>query len=132
MNTIGEENEFGSSTFQNTGMFNREEEKEALNPQSLKVLTGHKEKITRIEFNPNLKQLITTSNDAVVNVWNFRKNARPYVFDAHKGAINALSINPSGNLIASGSSDKTIRIWNNSIEGYNKVLKSHTGPVRDL
>jgi centriolar protein POC1 len=102
------------------------------NPVSLKSFKGHRERITRIEFNPNLKQLITTGNDAVVHVWNYRKGARPYVFDAHKGAINALSVNPSGNLIATGSADKTIRIWNNSMEGYNKALKSHTGPVRDL
>ena len=132
MNTIPEEGDH-RSFYDNTGMFkNQEQEQESMHPQSLKTFKGHRERITRIEFNPNLKQLVTTSNDAVVHVWNYKKNSRPYVFDAHKKAINALSINPSGNLIATGSSDKTIRIWNNSIEGFSKAFKSHTGPVRDL
>ena len=132
MNPISEENEYATSGYNNTGIFNNPGPDEDTNPQCLKTFKGHRERIARIEFNPNLKQLVTTGNDAVVHVWNYRKNSRPYVFKAHKGGINALSINPSGNLIATGSADKTIRIWNNSMEGYNKVLKSHTGPVRDI
>jgi centriolar protein POC1 len=132
MNTIPEEGDNRSFYGNNANFNGREEEQESMHPQSLKTFKGHRERITRIEFNPNLKQLVTTSNDAVVHVWNYKKNSRPYVFDAHKKAINALSINPSGNLIATGSSDKTIRIWNNSVEGFSKSLKSHSGPVRDL
>jgi len=70
-----------------------------------------------MKFNPNLKQLVTCSNDSVVMVWNFKKNLRPFKFAAHSGPVYAIDINPTGNLIASGSSDKTIRLWTNSIEG---------------
>lgn len=61
-----------------------------------------------MKFNPNLKQLVTCSNDSVVMVWNFKKNLRPFKFAAHTGPVYAVDINPTGNLIASGSSDKTI------------------------
>lgn len=134
MNTIQEEMDYRSSDYGNTGYFSRQEmpADEGRHPESLKMFKGHRERITRIEFNPNLKQLVTTANDAVVHVWNYKKNSRPYVFKGHKGGIYALSVNPSGNIIATGSADKTIRIWNNSMEGYSKALKSHTGPVRDL
>ena len=132
MNPIAEENDFGSTLYDNTGGFQQPQEENEMHPESIKMFKGHKERISRIEFNPNLKQLVTTSSDAVVHVWNYRKNTRHYKFTAHKGGINALSINPAGNLIATGSSDKTIKIWNNSIEGFHKTLKSHTGVVRDL
>ena len=134
MNTIQDEND-GGATIHGGSTFNPNEyerQEEGVHPTSLKPFTGHKERITRIEFNPNLKQIITTANDAKVYVWNYKRNSRPYIFDSHKGGIYALSLNPNGSLIATGSADKTIRIWNNSMEGYHKVLKSHTGPVRDL
>lgn len=135
MNTISEEADYRSSVYEATGAFDRPEgqgAEENRHPENLKMFKGHKGKVTRIEFNPNLKQLVTTGTDSIVHVWNYKKNARPYIFNTHKGAIYGLSVNPSGNLIATGSADKTIRIWNNTMEGYSKVLKSHTGAVRDL
>lgn len=67
MYPIAEEPDNASSVYDNTGVFKQPEELK--NPESLKMFKGHRERITRIEFNPNLKQLVTTANDAVVHVW---------------------------------------------------------------
>jgi len=53
---------------------------------------GHNDTITAGVFNPNMKQLVTSSLDNT-----------------------AVVISPNGTLIASASSDETVRIWSNSV-----------------
>jgi centriolar protein POC1 len=76
---------------------------------------GHNDTITAGVFNPNMKQLITSSLDKTVRVWNFKPQMRPYKFIGHKGPVNDVVISPNGTLIASASSDETVRIWSNSV-----------------
>ena len=72
---------------------------------------GHKDAVTSVAFNPNMKQLVSGSADSTVMVWNFKLQLRAYRFVGHKAAVTSVAVAPSGNLIASGSKDRTVRLW---------------------
>lgn len=93
---------------------------------------GHKDSITAVQFNPNMKQAVSSSLDSTVIVWNFKPQLRPFRFVGHTQAVLDLCINTEGSLIASGSKDMSIRLWKNSVEGQSSVIKGHSGAVRTL
>ena len=70
-------------------MINSEED-----PYVLKALQGHKEKVTSAVFHPNLKQVISSSNDGHILAWGLSANARPNKFAGHQGPVCDVSINP--------------------------------------
>ena len=83
-------------------------------PYVLKALQGHKEKVTSACFHPNLKQVISSSNDGLILAWGLSANARPNKFIGHTGPVCDVAVSPQGNLIASVSRDTTVRVWNNN------------------
>ncbi|CDW79927.1 poc1 centriolar protein homolog a [Stylonychia lemnae] len=101
-------------------------------PALKRSFKGHKDGITAIAFNPNLKQVISSSLDGTLMVWNFKPSLRPYRFIGHKGQVHDLSVTPDGQTIASCSQDETVRIWTNSVQGHSQVIKSHSAPVRSV
>ncbi|KAL6764567.1 centriole proteome protein [Haematococcus lacustris] len=91
---------------------------------------GHKDAVTSVCFNNNMKQLISGSLDGCVMIWNFKPQLRAYRFAGHKAAVYSVAFSPAHSLIASASKDRTIRLWQPSVEGKSTVLKAHTGTVR--
>ena len=45
---------------------------------------GHRDAVTSVCFNSNMKQLITGSLDNCVMVWNFKPQLRAFRFTGHK------------------------------------------------
>lgn len=45
---------------------------------------GHRDAVTSVAFNTNLKQLISGSLDNCVMVWNFKPQLRAFRFAGHK------------------------------------------------
>ena len=101
-------------------------------PSLKRSFKGHKDTITAIAFNPNLKQVISSSLDGTLMVWNFKPSLRPYRFIGHKGPVYDLCVSPDGSTIASCSADETVRVWTNSVQGHSQVIKSHSAPVKSV
>jgi centriolar protein POC1 len=79
-----------------------------------------------------LKQVVSSSLDGTLMVWNFKPSLRPYRFIGHSGPIYDMAVSPNGQVIASASADETVRIWTNTVEGHSKVIKSHSAPVKSV
>jgi len=62
----------------------------------LRSFQGHKDKVTQVIFNPNLKQLISSSTDGQIMTWSLQPNSRPQKFLGHKGAVYDVAVNPNG------------------------------------
>lgn len=45
---------------------------------------GHKDAVTSVVFNPNMKQLISGGLDKTIMIWNFKPQLRAYRFAGHK------------------------------------------------
>lgn len=52
---------------------------------------GHKDAVSSVAWNPNLKQLITGSLDCSVMVWNFKPALRAFRFSGHKVQLSDTS-----------------------------------------
>ena len=46
---------------------------------------GHRDTVTSVSFNPNMKQLATGSMDSCVMVWHFKPQSRAYRFHWTQG-----------------------------------------------
>lgn len=53
-------------------------------PTLERTFRGHKDSVTAVAFNPNMKQLITASLDNSLMIWNFKPQMRAYRFAGHK------------------------------------------------
>ncbi|WAR26766.1 POC1A-like protein [Mya arenaria] len=93
---------------------------------------GHRDTVTSVDFNPNMKQLASGSMDNCLMVWNFKPQMRAYRFVGHKDAVMNVRFSPSGHLVASASRDKTVRLWIPSVKGESTVFKAHTATVRSV
>ena len=103
-----------------------------IEPSLERSFRGHKDVITSVAFNPNMKQLITGGLDSCVMVWNFKLQLRAFRFVGHKDAVLDVACAPSGTLIASASKDRTIRLWLPTVKGESTVVKAHTAAVRSV
>ena len=57
---------------------------QAQDPCLERSFRGHKDGVTGASFNPNMKQLATSSLDCCIMVWNFRPQLRAYRYVGHK------------------------------------------------
>jgi centriolar protein POC1 len=104
----------------------------ANDPSLTRSFRGHKDTVSAVGFNPNLKLAMSTSVDGSLMVWNFKEQMRPYRFVGHKSGVTDMDVNPSGTLLATASNDQTIRLWTNTVEGKSSVIKSHFAPIKSI
>ena len=105
---------------------------ESADPALERSFRGHRDRVNAVAFNPNMKQLVTASDDAAVMVWHFRPTLRAFRFIGHKAAVLSVAVSPSGDLIASGSKDRTIRLWLPTVKGESTAIRAHMGAVRSV
>ena len=82
----------------------------SLKQQSV-IMNGHRDMVNSVMFSPNGKEIVSSSNDSSVIVWDAITGNMKYELKGHKGCVNFASFNPQSNKIVSGSNDGTIRIW---------------------
>ena len=103
-------------------------------PSLERTFRGHRDGVTACAFNPNMKQLVSSSGDHSLMIWNFKPSMRAYRFAGHKDSVLSVAYSPQGECIASGSKDRTVRLWTPSTVGLYtpKVLKAHGAAVRSV
>ena len=53
-------------------------------PSLERTFRGHKGSIYALDFNPNMKQLASGSEDGQIMVWNFKPTLRAFKYAGHK------------------------------------------------
>ncbi|GES85943.1 fizzy-related protein homolog [Rhizophagus clarus] len=80
-------------------------------------LTGHRQEVCGLKWNPEGTQLASGSNDNKLLIWDSASDVPIYKFLHHTAAVKAIAWSPhSHGLLASGggSQDKHIRFWSTS------------------
>lgn len=109
-------------------------------PEFAKLLKYHGDTISMMVFNPNNKQLVSSSFDKNIMIWDLTNLKKlPKVGRGHTSLINDISMAPNGFFFATASSDHTIRIWSNtddySSQGKNiasQVIRISETPVKSI
>jgi WD40 repeat protein len=89
----------------------------------------HAASILYMAFSDDGQQLLTTSLDKTVRIWNTSKFERLRVLSGHDGPIFAASFSPEAKRVVSASWDSTARLWDLAVGKTTAVLKGHEGPV---
>lgn len=82
----------------------------SLKQQSV-IMNGHRDIVNSVMYSPNGKEIVSSSNDSSVIVWDANTGNMKFELKGHEGRVNFASFNPQSNKIVSGSNDGTIRIW---------------------
>ncbi|GBB95007.1 hypothetical protein RclHR1_02460027 [Rhizophagus clarus] len=90
----------------------------------IKVLEGHDDVITCLDFDRSCETLVTASLDRTLRAWDLNNYRCLGILDGHKDVVNCLQVN--GSHLVTGSRDKTIRQWDLS------KLISHPESVTNL
>lgn len=81
-------------------------------------------------YRPDGAQVVTTSNEGLLRVWDRATGRELASLRGHDGAVIAVAIAPDGNLLASGSTDNTIRLWDLAGRRELRRLLGHAGQIR--
>ncbi len=77
----------------------------------LKVLRGHKSRVSSVAFDSSGKLLASGSEDNTVRLWEVEGKKEPKVLRGHESRVYSVAFDSSGKLLASGSRDNTVRLW---------------------
>jgi translation initiation factor 3 subunit I len=99
-----------------------------MNNMKLFKLKGHERPITNIKFDISGNNILSSSKDANLVVWNINNNITK-IKDIHcSGAIWHTGINK--NIIYTGSADGIMTLWDYS--GNKKKIYNENGPIRSI
>lgn len=96
----------------------------ALSTKVLHTLTGHGDRIHKVEFSPDGKLLTSASWDGTIKIWDYDclresqlqknppcENVLIATLDEHLDRVYGISFNHDGSILASGSWDGTVKLW---------------------
>ncbi|KAH8309492.1 hypothetical protein KR059_010996 [Drosophila kikkawai] len=89
------------------------------------TLSGHKSCITSVKFRPDGQQLVSSSSDTLLMLWDVNTAKFQQSMSGHKVGINDLTWS-QGHLLASCSDDKTVRLWDPRLGTCQNTLRGHS------
>ena len=91
---------------------------------------GHKSIITDVHFCKNDSQIVSSSFDRTVKIWNAQQAITERTLTGHTDAVMSCDVTFDGRYIASGSMDSTVRFWDANNGECITVIKKHTKWVK--
>jgi WD40 repeat protein len=99
---------------------------------STKKLQGHADCIYGLGWRPDGKQIVTTSYDKTVRIWDVEKGQPVTDLKDHADAVYAAGYSPNSKFMATGSADRSIRVWDSATAKRLYTLAGHTEMVTAL
>jgi WD40 repeat protein len=98
---------------------------------TLYTYSGHKERVTSVDWSRDGKRIVSGSLDKTVQVWDatFSNAFPPYIYHGHTDQVLTVGWGPDSQRVVSGGADKTVQMWD-ALNGENvTVYRGHSGPV---
>jgi U4/U6 small nuclear ribonucleoprotein PRP4 len=93
--------------------------------QPLATLTGHSERVCRVEFHPSGRHLASASYDTTWRLWDVETTTELLLQEGHSREVYAVAFNTDGSLLASGGLDSVGRIWDLRTGRTVMILEGH-------
>lgn len=87
---------------------------------------GHKSIVTDVHFCHEDGNIVSSSFDRTVKIWNARTALPDRTLSGHTDGVTTCDVSPDGRYIASGSLDTTVRFWDFSNGECITIIKKHT------
>jgi len=98
----------------------------------LSTLSGHSDRVCRIEFHPSGKYLASASADTSWRLWDVNTSTELLLQEGHSRDVFAVSFNTDGSLLASGGKDSMGRIWDLRTGRTIMILEGHMKEIYGL
>jgi WD40 repeat protein len=100
-------------------------------PQTKVLLTyhGHSDRATAVAWSPDGKDVVSSSLDNTIQVWDASTGAHITTYRSHKLPAQALSWSSDSRSIVSGSSDQTAQVWVATTGKPILTYRGHSAPV---
>ena len=94
------------------------------------VFIGHENRVTSIDFSPNSRFLVSSSDDKTTRIWYIRDGtSRLLEAGDHASFSTAVRFSPYGQYIATVNYDEMLRIWNFRTNHLVEKWRAHTKPL---
>lgn len=94
--------------------------------------SNHKQGVTSVAFTPDEKNVVTSSLDQTIRLWQISTGKNTKTFRGLKDRIWSVAVAPNGRYIAGACNDGIIMCWSLSNVKKLGTLEGHAGPVFDL
>lgn len=94
-----------------------------------KALTGHADTVWSIAQQPNTQNILSSSADKTVKLWNISSGKVIQTFARHSSTVWAVAVSPDGKKFASASGDRTADVWDLATGKFLCTLAGHSGTV---
>lgn len=95
-------------------------------PVPQKILVGHQDDITCLEWHPNGLFLFTGSEDRTCRMWDVLSGAPTRLYlPVHLASVTSLAVSPTGRLLASGDAAGDVRVWDLNTGSLVSTLRGH-------
>jgi U4/U6 small nuclear ribonucleoprotein PRP4 len=98
----------------------------------LSTLSGHSQRVCRVEFHPSGRYLASASEDTTWRLWDVERTQELQLQEGHSRGVFSLSFNTDGSLLASGGTDSIGRIWDLRTGRTVMILDGHIRPIYAL
>lgn len=91
----------------------------------LSTLSGHSERVCRVDFHPSGKYLASASYDTTWRLWDVETTSELLLQEGHSREVYVVAFNNDGSLLASGGLDSMGRIWDIRTGRTVMILEGH-------
>lgn len=98
----------------------------------LSTLSGHTDRVCRVEFHPSGRYLASASFDTTWRLWDVETTSELLLQEGHSRQVFAVSFNTDGSLLASGGFDSMGRIWDLRTGRTVMILDGHIREIYSL
>ncbi len=95
----------------------------------LHTLTGHQQPVSAIAFSPDGQQLVSSSFDKTIKLWDTNSGKCVKTLLGHRNRIWTVAFHPNGTQVASGGDDNHTKIWDLERERCIKTIVGHTNAI---
>jgi WD40 repeat protein/serine/threonine protein kinase len=99
--------------------------------QPVRELEGHTNEIWDVAFSPDSKEVLSTSKDGTMRLWNVATGKMIRRFEAHKRNW-CVAFSPNGHEAVSGGVEAVVHVWNVATGKEVRTLAGHEGPIRSV
>ena len=72
--------------------------------------------MNEIDFHPNGRYLLSSSNDSTLKIWDLRQGHILYTLYGHEGSSTSTAFSPCGDYFTTGGSDSVVMVWKSNLE----------------
>jgi tricorn protease-like protein len=92
-------------------------------------LSGHTNEVFRVCISSDGKQILTSSMDRTLRLWDASTGKTLHVFKGHTERVVGAALSADGKHVLSGSDDRTMRLWDATTGKELDKLTGHAGAV---